>query len=199
MTNSIASINSRLVSLKTINSSLLMKFHQLGFNTNLSLGAEQEYTVRTLINAINTLSIQLLTITANRGQFIQRTSYTERLEIVSCLNSLLSCAQKTKQELSDLQHTQFQCDTTQALSYTTDEGEHRTLKLLDTLQFIDLIKPYCRMLEMIIAEERIQALSAVIDTLMHKQGSEIIESDNELTDEQLGALELSPYLMKQAM
>ncbi|VAW56375.1 hypothetical protein MNBD_GAMMA07-574 [hydrothermal vent metagenome] len=199
MTNSIASINSLLVGLKNVNGSLLIKLHQLGFNTNLSLGAEQEYTVKTLVNAINTLTIQLLTITSNRSQFIQRTSYPERLEIESCLNSLLSCTQQTKQELNGLQRTQFQCDSNKALCYISNENDLCCFKLLDTLQFIDLIKPYCRMLEMIIAEERIHALSAVIDTLMNKQDATIIERDNELTEEQYGALELSHYLMKQAM
>ncbi len=199
MTNSIASINSLLVGLKTVNSTLLIKFHQLRFDTSLCLGAENEYTVKTLVNAINTLSIQLLTITSNRNEFIQRTSYPERLEIKTCLNNLLSCAQQTKQELSDIQLTHFQCDNNHALSYISETGDIRSFRLLDTLQFIDLIKPYCRMLEMIIAQERIHALSAVIDILMNKQDNDFIESTNELTEEQSDALEMPHYLMKQAM
>ncbi len=199
MTNSIASINSLLVGLKTINSTLLIKFHQQGFNTNLCLGAENEYTVKTLVNTINTLSLQLLTITSNRNEFIQRTSYPERMEIKTCLNNLLSCVQQTKQELSDIQLTHFQCDNNRALSYITETGDIRSLRLLDTLQFIDMVKPYCRMLEMIIAQERIHALSAVIDILMNKQDNSIIENANELTEEQSDALEMPHYLMKQAM
>jgi len=199
MAKSIASINSLLVGLKTANNSLLIKLQQLGFNTNLKLGAEQEYTVKTLINAIDTLAIQFLTITANRSQFIQRTSYIERMEIESCLNSLLSCLKHTKQELIEFHPSDFHCDQSHALFYTSDKNERRSLKLLDAVHFIDLIKPYCRMLEMIIAQERIHALSSVLETLLNKESTAMIEKDNELTDEQSSALELSQYLIRQAL
>ncbi len=199
MAKSIASINSLLVSLKTVNNSLPIKLQQLGFNTQLKLGAEQEYTVKTLLNAIDTLAIQFLTITANRSQFIQRTSYNERMEIESCLNSLLSCLQLTKQELDGLKETNYQCDDILALFYTSENNEHRSLKLLDSVHFIDLIKPYCRMLEMIIAQERIHALSAVLETMLSKDSMELTEKDNELTEEQSNAIELSQYLIRQAL
>ncbi len=199
MAKSIVSINSLLVGLKTVNSSLLIKLQQLGFNTSLTLGAEQEYTVKTLVNAIDTLAIQFLTITANRNQFIQRTSYNERMEIECCLNSLLNCLQQTKQELVDFNPGEFQCDKSLALFYTSDNNEHCSLKLLDAVHFIDLIKPYCRMLEMIIAQERIHALSAVLETLLSKENTAATERDNELTEEQSNALELSQYLIRQAL
>ncbi|RDH82999.1 MAG: hypothetical protein DIZ80_12105 [endosymbiont of Galathealinum brachiosum] len=199
MAKSIASINSLLVSLKTVNNALLIKLQQLGFNTNLTLGSEQEYTVKTLVHAIDTLAIQFLTITANRNQFIQRTSYNERMEIESCLNSLLSCLQQTKQELADFDQTDYQCDQSLALFYTSKNNEQRCLKLLDAVHFIDLIKPYCRMLEMIIAQERIHALSAVLETLLSKENAAQAEKDNELTEEQSNALELSQYLIRQAL
>jgi len=199
MAKSIASINSLLVSLKTINSGLPIKLLQLGFNTNLKLGAEQEYTVKTLLNAIDTLAIQFLTITANRSQFIQRTSYNERMEIESCLNSLLSCLQQTKHTLEHLQTTGYHCDANLALFYTSEKNEHCSLKLLDTVHFIDLIKPYCRMLEMIIAQERIHALSAVLETMLSKDHLALTEKDNELTEEQSSAIELSQYLIRQAL
>ncbi|VAW65847.1 hypothetical protein MNBD_GAMMA08-1654 [hydrothermal vent metagenome] len=199
MAKSIASINSLLVSLKTVNNSLPLKLQQLGFNTNLSLGAEQEYTVKTLMNAIDTLAVQFLTITANRNQFIQRTSYNERMEIESCLNSLLSCLQQTKLELSSLQPNQILCDANMALFYTSESDEYRSLKLLDAVHFIDMIKPYCRMLEMIIAQERIHALSAVLETLLSKENTALTETDNELTEEQSNAIELSQYLIRQAL
>ena len=199
MAKSIASINSLLVSLKTVNNSLLIKLQQLGFNTNLTLGSEQEYTVKSLVHAIDTLAIQFLMITANRNQFIQRTSYNERMEIESCLNSLLSCLQQTKQELTDFNQAEFQCDQNLALFYTTENNDQRSLKLLDAIHFIDLIKPYCRMLEMIIAQERIHALSAVLETLLSKENAAQAEKDNELTEEQSNALELSQYLIRQAL
>lgn len=199
MAKSIASINSLLVGLKTVNNSLLIKLQQLGFNTNLTLGSEQEYTVKTLVHAIDTLAIQFLMITANRNQFIQRTSYNERMEIESCLNSLLSCLQQTKQELTDFKQAEFQCDKNLALFYTTENNDQRSLKLLDAIHFIDLIKPYCRMLEMIIAQERIHALSAVLETLLSKENAAQAEKDNELTEEQSNALELSQYLIRQAL
>jgi len=199
MAKSITSINSLLVSLKTINSALPMKLLQLGFNINLRLGTEREYTVKTLLSAIDTLAIQFLTITANRNQFIQRTSYNERMEIESCLNSLLSCLQQTKQTLEHLQDTKFECDANLTLFYTSEKNEHCSLKLLDTVHFIDLIKPFCRMLEMIIAQERIHALSAVLETMLNKDTISMTEKDNELTDEQSSAIELSQYLMRQAL
>ncbi len=199
MAKSIASINSLLVSLKTVNNALPLKLQQLGFNTGLHLGAEQEYTVKTLMNAIDTLAVQFLTITANRNQFIQRTSYNERMEIESCLNSLLSCLQQTKLELSGLQAAQIQCDANMALFYTSENKEYRSLKLLDAVHFIDMIKPYCRMLEMIIAQERIHALSAVLETLLNKENTALTETDNELTEEQSNAIELSQYLIRQAL
>jgi len=199
MAKSIASINSLLVSLKTVNNALPIKLQQLGFNTSLKLGAEHEYTVKTLLNAIDTLAIQFLTITANRSQFIQRTSYNERMEIESCLNSLLSCLQLTKQELDGLRETEFQCDNILALYYTSDKNEPCSLKLLDSVHFIDLIKPYCRMLEMIIAQERIHALSAVLETMLSKESLSLKEKDNELTEEQSNAIELSQYLIRQAL
>lgn len=199
MAKSITSINSLLVGLKTVNHALLIKLQHLGFNTNLTLGSEQEYTVKTLINAIDTLAIQFLTITANRSQFIQRTSYNERMEIESYLNSLLSCLQQTKIELLDFPSSGYECDKNLALFYTSDKDEYRSLKLLDAVHFVDLIKPYCRMLEMIIAQERIHALSAVLETLLNKESATLIEKDNELTEEQSNALELSQYLIRQAL
>ena len=199
MAKSIVSINSLLVKLKTLNNSLLIKLQQLGFNTGLSLGSEQEYTVKTLVSAIDTLAIQFLTITANRNQFIQRTSYNERMEIESCLNSLHTCLDQTTSELAELNTYNFQCDQNQALFYTSNNKERRSLKLLNAVHFIDLIKPYSRMLEMIVAQERIHALSAVLETLLNKENTATIEQDNELTNEQSNALELSQYLIRQAL
>ncbi len=199
MAKSITSINSLLVGLKTVNNPLLVKLQQLGFNTHLTLGTEQEYTVKSLIHAIDTLAIQFLTITANRNQFIQRTSYSERMEIESCLNSLLSCLQQTKQELAEFKPANFQCDNIRALFYTSNNSQLCSLKLLDAVLYIDLIKPYCRMLEMVIAQERIHALSAVLETLLSKESSATVQQDDELTYEQSNALELSQYLIRQAL
>lgn len=199
MAKTIASINSLLVGLKTVNSSLLVKLQQLGFNINLTLGEEQEYTVKSLILSIDTLSIQFLTITANRSQFIQRTSYKERTDIELCLSSLLSCLKHTQNELNNYHPLSNHCDDKRALYYTAENGETQSLKLLEAVNYIDMIKPYCRMLETIIAQERIHALSAVLETLLRQDSKPISEEDNELTDEQSNALELSTYLIRQAL
>lgn len=199
MAQTIASINSLLVGLKTVNSSLLIKLQQLGFNTNLTLGSENEYTVKSLIFTIDNLSIQFLTITSNRNQFIQRTSYKERLDIESSLSNLLSCLKQTQNQLNEYHPISNHCDQKQALCYTSETGEHRSLKLLEAVFYIDLIKPYCRMLETIIAQERIHALSAVLETLLSKDTKTIAEEDSDLTDEQSNALELSQYLIRQAL
>ncbi len=206
MARSIASINSLLVGLKTVSSSLLIKLQQLGFNTNLPLGEEHEYTVKTLIYSIDNLAIQFLTITANRSQFIQRTSYSERKEIESYLNSLLSCMQQTQETLGTLSNeTSIFCDQMNALHYTVDERRYYSLNLIDAVLYLDLLKPYSRMLEMVTAQERIHALSAVLETLLsnsQKQptaAASYTDVDNELTDEQSSALELSQYLIRQAL
>ena len=199
MAKSITSINSLLVGLKTVNSSLLGKLQQLGFDTSLTLGAEHEYSVKTLIHSIDTLSIQFLTITAKRNQFIQRTSYNERRDIESYLNSLYICLRHTQDELSVFHPSDFKCDRLAALFYTVENGERRSLKLLDAVHYLDLIKPYTRMLEMITAQERIHALSAVLETLLSKEQENTTVHDNELTDEQSHALELSQYLIRQAL
>jgi len=199
MPKSITSINALLVGLKTVNNSLLVKLQQLGFDTSLSLGAEHEYTVKTLIHTIDTLSIQFLTITAKRNQFIQRTSFNERKEIESCLNNLQLCLSKTQAELSEFNPANYQCDNSRALFYSRDNGEYCSLPLLDAVHYIDLIKPYSRMLEMVIAQERIHALSAVLETLLNKDQVKMAEEDNELTEEQSNALQLSQYLIQQAL
>lgn len=199
MAQSITSINSLLINLKTVNRSLPIKLQQLGFDTSLSLGAEQEYTVKTLINAIDSLAIQFLTLTAKRNQFIQRTSYYERKEIEACLQQLFICLEQTQQQLADFQPDNDRCDHSSALTYQHN-GETRQLSLLDAGQQIDLIKPYSRMLDMVTAHERIHALSAVLETLLSKQqqqASEVVES--ELTREQSDALQLSQYLIRQAL
>ncbi len=202
MARSIASINSLLVGLKTVSSSLLVKLQQLGFNTNLPLGEEHEYTVKTLLYSIDNLAIQFLTITANRSQFIQRTAFTERKEIESCLSSLLSCMQQSQEKLGELSLASFHCDDINALHYTLDNQRYYSLTLLDAVLFLDMLKPYSRMLEMVTAQERIHALSAVLETLLsnnQKQPAEYNDADHELTDEQSSALELSQYLIRQAL
>ena len=200
MANSITSINSLLVAIKTVNSSLLVKLQQLGFDPNLKLGPELEYNVKTLINAIDTLAIQFLTITAKRNQFVQRTSFNERKEIESCLSHLHICLEQTHQSLSELMPARYQCNSEIALTYTNNVGDKTSLKLLDAVQFIDLLKPYSRMLEMVTAQERIHALSAVLETLLSKeQASQVSNDDLELTNEQSNALQLSQYLIRQAL
>ena len=199
MANSITSINGLLVGLKTANSSLLQKLQQLGFDTHLSLGPEQEYTVKTLIHTIDNLSIQFLTITAKRNQFVQRTSFNERKEIESCLNYLHSCLLQTQQELNDFSVETLQCNEELALTFINDCGQNISLRLLDAVHYIDLLKPYSRMLEMVTAQERIHALSAVLETLLSKDTAAKTDYDAELTTEQTGALELSQYLIRQAL
>ena len=138
-------------------------------------------------------------ITANRNQFLQRTSYKERLDIESCLTSLLSCLKLTQNELNEFHPISNHCNSTQALAYTAEDGQHYELNLLKAIHYIEQIKPYCRMLEMIIAQERIHALSAVLETLLSKEVEPITEEDHDLTNEQSNALELSQYLIRQAL
>ncbi len=198
MARSIVSINSLLVNVKTINSALLAKLQQLGFDSSLALGSEREYTVKTLIHAIDTLAIQFLTITASSQQFVQRTSYAERKAIETNLKNLHSCLQQTHQELAIFHPVDFQCHSAHALVYTDENGAFHSLKLVEAARHIDTIKPYYRMLETITAHERIHALSTVLENMLSRDTA-VIEGDTELNDEQSSAVELSQYLVRQAL
>ncbi|MCW9013725.1 MAG: hypothetical protein OQL06_08070 [Gammaproteobacteria bacterium] len=204
MIKSIAVINALLVDIKTANNSLLISLQQTGFDTSLRFGPEHEYSSKSLINSLDNLAIQFLTITANRDQFIQRTSYAERKEIESHLKHLLICIKQSRNELDVIKIKNLPILDNQPLAYKTSETEELQLPLVHSIEYIDLLKPFCRMLELVIAQERIHALSAVLETLLQKDHSRPThhldqEDDNDLTDEQNHALELSHYLVKQAL
>ncbi len=191
MAKSIASINSLLVNIKTANNPLLITLQQQGFDIQASLGSEQEYSVKTLINAINNLAIQLLTVTADREQFIQRTSFVERIEIESCLKGILTCLQQTTQTLSEIHSTDYQCDDKQTLFYDLADGSRGYLKLLDAVHFIELIKPYFRILENITTQKRIHALSSILETVLSKAELAEAEKGNEINLQPEQALKFS--------
>lgn len=197
MAQSITSINALLVRIKTTNSTLLPALQKLGFDTQLSLGAEQEYTVKTLINSINALTIQLLTITSNRQQFIHRTNFKERLDIESNLKELHDCLEKSKQMLSEIDSATNTCDASLTLMYTLNGGQAQRLALFEAVHFIESIKPYCRILESITTQERIHALSAVLESILSKTASAetITGNNNTLTEEKAHAVALSQRLM----
>lgn len=202
MSQSISSINALLVDIKTANNSLLMKLQQAGFNTTQRLGHENEYTVKSLINRTDTLAIHFLTITANREQFMQRTGYAERKEIEFILQKLYISLKETQNSLFLINQNRPKIHQEKVLSYKLASGDITQLPLANSVEYIDMLKPYCRMMELAIAQERIHALSAVLETLLHKdQESKLFhqEEDIDLTDDQNSALELSHYLIKQAL
>ena len=192
-----------LVDIKTVNNSLLIKLQQAGFKTSHHIGYENEYTIKSLISSTDTLIIHFLTITANRNQFLQRTSFAERQQIENILQKLYISLKQTQNTLHTQNITKSQIVNDQALSFTNDSGSIEQLPLANAVEYIDMLKPYCRMLEMVIAQERIHALSAVLESLLHKdQATKQLDSDeedHELTEEQNNALELSHYLIKQAL
>ncbi len=202
MIKSIASINSLLVDIKTANNPLSVKLQQCGFDTNGNIGAESEYTVQTLLQSIDALAIQFLTITASRTQFIQRTSYAERKQVEEHLKKLFMCLRNTQDILETFKQNHLCIYQHSSLSYTTEDGTVKTLPLAQALDHLDMLKPFSRMLELVTAQERIHALSAVLETLLNKEYSSTSlahEDDHELTEEQHNALELSNYLIKQAL
>ena len=202
MSKSIAAINTMLVDIKTVNNSLLIKLQHAGFNTTHHVGHEDEYTIKTLISSTDTLVIHFLTITASRNQFIQRTSYAERKEIESLLQKLYACLKQTLNTLQLFNIERSKILDNQPLSYTNESGETSQLPMVNAVDYIDMLKPYCRMLELMIAQERIHALSSVLENLLQKDHSSRQldqEDDHELTEEQDNALELSHYLIKQAL
>lgn len=206
MSLSTSKINSVLVDIKTLNNSLLLRLQQAGFESSQTLGPENEYTLKTLLNYIDSLALQFLTITANREQFIQRTSHQERLDIYSQLRNLFICLKQTHNTLDQLADKIPQADLTKQpnkpLSYLTDQGHYESLILVKAVDYVEALKPYGRMLELVIAQQRIHALSAVLETLLFKEQAtssiDLLE-DHGLTEEQANALELSRYLIKQAM
>ena len=202
MSKSIANINALLVDIKTLNSKLPIALQKAGFDISLPLGYEHEYSVSSLLNHIDTLVVQFLTITASRSQFIQRTSLCERQDIEACLRKLFVCLKQTTNALTMLANKQLTVVDNESLAYIAEDGETMQLMLSRAIDYVDQLKPYSRMLELVIAQERIHALSAVLETLLQKDAapSQLShEEDHELTDEQHDALELSHYLIKQAL
>ncbi|MDH5471750.1 MAG: hypothetical protein OEY61_02755 [Gammaproteobacteria bacterium] len=200
--NSLTSINSLLVDIKSINNSLLIKLQETGFDTQLEFGPESEYTARSLSQAIETMVIHFLTITANRHQFLQRTGYEERKEIESLLKQLYFSLKESQNNLNSITTESLKTVDSQPLAYISKEGLRKELPLRISLNCIDMLKPYSRMLELIIAQERIHALSAVLETLLHSGPSADqikIHDDQDLTSDQQAALELSHYFIKQAL
>ena len=199
---SLAIINSLLVDIKTINNSLLIQLQKAGFNTQLQFGPDDEYNTKTLIQTIETMVIHFLTITANRHQFLQRTSFAERKDMESRLKGLYISLKESQNTLQLITADSLETVTNQPLSYLSNEGEIQQLPLIESITYIDMLKPYSRMLELIIAQERIHALSAVLETLLHTSPSTDhikTHDDDDLTDEQHKALELSHYFIKQAL
>jgi hypothetical protein len=202
MIESITRINALLVDIKTLNGSLSIKLQKAGFNIAATLGHEDEYTLSNLLSSIDTLAVHFLTITANRNQFIQRTSFAERSDIELHLKDLYQCLRTARNELDVLEKSSLlQID--ELTPYFLDEkGERRPLVLCQAVEFVDRLKPYSRMLELVIAQERIHALSSVLEILLHRESAPSSlshEDDHELTEEQSNALELSHYLIKQAL
>lgn len=202
MSLSTSKINSVLVDIKTLNNSLLLRLQQAGFDSSQMLGPENEYTVKSLLHHIDALALQFLTITANRDQFIQRTSHQERLHIHSHLRDLFICLKQTHNTLDSMAENHLHTEITRPLTYITEQGVCESLILVKAIDYIEAMKPYGRMLELVIAQQRIHALSAVLETLLFKEhatSSIDMLDDHELTEEQANALELSRYLIKQAM
>jgi|GEM_PF-1900636 len=199
--NTIANINAFLVKIRTGNASLLSKIQKLGFSPEAPLGIEQEYTVSSLNTFIDSLVIQFLTITSNRTQFIQRTSYPERKQMETQLHKLLVCIEQTQQQLEEIQQVGVVIDDSSTLGFTFN-GRSMQLMLVQAVDVIDQLKPFIRMLELVTAQQRIHALSAVLETLLHREPEMLnlqSDEDYELTDEQQRALGLSHYLIKQAL
>ena len=183
--DTMATINQLLVHIKTANHAIppLLRKHQ--YDMEQLIGYENEYTINSLLSITDSLVIQLLTMTARRHQFLRQTSYTERKNIQNQLSQLHNCLSETLEILQN----------TETLNTAIPD-----LPLLEAPLFIDALKPYSRMIELITAQERIHALSAVLENLLSREYkiSEPVD-DCELSDEQQSALELSHFLVKQAL
>jgi len=202
MINSITAINTWLVDIKTVKTSLLIKLQQAGFNTQTTIGPEEEYSIKSLMQGIDTMTAQMLTISTSREQFIQRSSFSERKKIESFLQKIFICLKQTCNTLERLTDNEYQIQKALPLCYKSEQDGISQLPLVNAVEYLDQLKPYLRMLELVIAQERIHALSSVLETLLQKQPAhnfENISQDSELTEDQQNALELSHYLVKQAL
>lgn len=179
--DTITTINQLLVHIKTANHAIPSLLRKCHYDMEQAVGYENEYTIASLLTITDSLVVQLLTMTARRQQFLRQTSYNERKDIQSQLNKLHKCLSETLEILQN------------ARSLNTDIPD---LPLLEAPLFIDALKPYSRMIELITAQERIHALSAVLETLLSREYkiSEPVD-DCELSDEQQSALELSHFLV----
>ena len=179
-------INSLLVDIKTLSRELPALLRKAGHNIEQTIGVENEYTISSLLAMIDGLVVKLLTMTAKRQQFLQQTAYAERKTIQTQLSLLLRCISESVELLK----------TGRIKGFSTPQE----LPLLEAPLFVDALKPYSRMIELIIAQERIHALSAVLENLLNREyKTDAPVEDCELTDEQTGALALSHYLVKQAL
>ena len=206
MSISTSKINSVLIDIKTLNNSLLLRLQQAGFDSSQLMGPENEYTVKSLLNHIDALALQFLTITASREQFIQRTAFQERLDIYNHFRNLFICLKQTHNTLDLIVENKLKVEIAsplpKPLSYITDRNVYESLVLIKAVDYIEALKPFGRMLDLVIAQQRIHALSAVLETLLfkeHAMSSFDMLEDSGLTEEQTNALELSRYLIKQAM
>lgn len=202
MINSLTAINTWLVDIKTVKTSLLIKLQQAGFNTQAAIGLEEEYSIKSLMLGLDSMTTQMLTISGNREQFIQRSSFSERKKIESFLQKLFICLKQTSNTLELLKDREYQVQKALPLCYKTAEDGISQLPLVHAVEYLDQLKPYLRMLELAIVQERIHALSSVLETLLQKQTSHNFDNmpeDAELTEDQENALELSHYLVKQAL
>lgn len=179
-TDTMTAINQLLIDIKTTNHAIPSLLRQTQYDLDQNIGFENEYTVRSLLNIIDNLVIQLLTMTAKRQQFLKQTAYTERKSIQNQLSNLSRCLLETQEQL----HTQNTHD----------------LALLEAPLFVDALKPFSRMIELVTAQERIHALSAVLENLLSREFTPSAALDDcELSDEQSSALALSQFLVKQAL
>ena len=183
--DTITTINQLLVHIKTANHAIPSLLRKCHYDMEQAVGYENEYTIASLLTITDSLVVQLLTMTARRQQFLRQTSYNERKDIQSQLNKLHKCLSETLEILQN------------ARSLNTNIPD---LPLLEAPLFIDALKPYSRMIELITAQERIHALSAVLENLLSREYkiSDPVD-DCELSDEQQSALELSHFLVKQAL
>jgi len=179
-TDTMTAINQLLVDIKTTNHTITPLLRKAQYDLEQDIGFENEYSIRSLLNIIDGLVIQLLTMTAKRQQFLNQTAYTERKSMQNQLANLSRCLLETQQQLQQ---------------QSSDD-----LALLEAPLFVDALKPFSRMIELVTAQERIHALSAVLESLLSREFTPNATLDDcELSDEQNSALTLSHFLVKQAL
>lgn len=171
-TQSVGSISENIILIKDQLKPLPTRLKRCGFNLNIKLGHENEYSVLGLIGGMNAILTDLTTIVKNASRFIQFTTYSERQAIAQNLSEITARLKSTYGVLDSFEASGFQALGTNALYYQAPTGTASFLPFAETFSYLDNIKPLLRNLKIRHDPERMEQLFSQLDELQ-RRSSEI--------------------------